>query len=406
MPTFHALLSPSSSKRWMTCTPSARLEAQEPDKETAYAEEGTIAHAVAECQLDYYLARNAELVYEDAWAECSKFHTFDSQLDGLAARCLEKGFDYRDIFETVHNRYVAIVWATYIAARNADPDAELLVEATLKLDDFIPEGFGSSDAVIIAGHSLQVFDLKYGQGVKVDANHNTQMMCYALGAIHGPGETYPVEDVTMTIIQPRLSHVSSFTMKADLLESWGHTELAPRASKAFWGNGSRVPGDHCKFCRVAARCRALATYASVLEAQGADPALLSMDELSDMLHRLGALRTLISSLEEYAMSKALAGTPVPGWKLVEGRGSRVITDPEGAAAALAQAGYTEADIYKPAELRTISELEKLTGRKAFASLLGSYVTKKAGKPALAPEDDPRPAFSPADSAARDFEDLA
>ena len=399
MPSAHALLSPSASKRWMTCAPSARLESAEPDKGSSYAREGTLAHAMAEALLTSALQAGW-----DAWPDNA------DSLAGFVGPELRQaeaeGYDAQDMLRTVSDKYCSIVWADYLTAKEWDPEAVLLVEATLKLDDFIPEGFGSSDAVIIYGRNLRVYDLKYGQGVKVDADHNTQMMCYAVGAMHGPGELYPVMYVAMTIIQPRLSHVSTWGLPADLLESWAVTELAPKARKAYQGEGARMPGDHCKFCRVAARCRALATFAQVTKEQASDPSLLTPDELSDLLHRLGTLRTFISSVEDYAMGKAMQGDPVPGWKLVEGRSSRVVTDPGQLAYVLNVEGYKDEDIMKPAELRTLTDLERIVGKKVFAALAEPYITRKAGKPTLVPADDPRPAYSPAESAAQDFADLS
>jgi len=411
MPSAHALLSPSASKRWMTCPPSARLEAGEPDKGTSYTREGTIAHAMAEAILVHALCEGWQAwpIFDEVKPSLQQSFA-DPAYDGLLAEqfaeAKAEGLDPWPMAETVWDRYCLIVYNDYLAALREDACAVLLVEAELKLDDFIPEGFGSSDAVLIWDDKLAVYDLKYGQGVKVDANHNTQMMCYALGALRGPGECYPVHFVSMTIIQPRLSHVSSFTMEAELLDAWGRHELAPKARKAWDGEGQRVPGEHCRFCKVAARCRALAAYSEVLMKQAQDPALLTLDELSDLLHRLGTVSAFVSSVESYAMGRALAGEDVPGWKLVEGRGSRAITDPVKVAEALRGAGYKDEDIYQAPSLRTLTELEKLTGKKAWAAIAGDLVVRKAGKPTLVPADDPRPAYSPAESAAQDFADIS
>ena len=242
----HALLAPSSAKRWMTCSPSARLEATIPNKDTAYTREGTIAHAMAEGILRDLLEQNL-----DHFPDAAEYLTSRSGII-LAEFCKtaeHDGLDWKEMAETVYEHYCRLVYEAYLGAKLEDPDAVLLIESKLKLSEFIPEGFGSSDAVLIYGDTLEVFDLKYGKGVKVYAEENAQMMCYALGAYCGQGEFYDIANVRMTIIQPRLRHESSWAMTAADLLNWAYNKLKPAALKAWKGEGEQTPGDHCRFCR-------------------------------------------------------------------------------------------------------------------------------------------------------------
>jgi len=391
MPTAHALLSPSSSKRWMTCSPSARACESVPRQDTPYTLEGTLAHSVAEMTLNYLLLEQAEAL-----------PTTEDMLSRMDFSGLDTdGIDITEMFVTVYEGYVCIVYAEYLSDKAQDPDTELQVEAELKLDSFIPEGFGSSDAVIITDNRLRVFDLKYGKGVKVEATANSQMMCYALGALYGPGEPYLISWVEMTIIQPRLHHISSYELRAETLSDWGHQVLKPAAEKAFRGEGEYIAGDHCRFCPVAHKCKALARYAESSVSAGSAPTLMTAEEVGQSLLKLDTIKAWISAIEEYALNECLEGRPIPGWKVVEGRSVRKITDVSGAVSTLVKLGWDEEQCYKPRELHTITELERMVGKKNFPDVLGAYVVKPQGKPTLAQESDPRPVFSPMQN---DFKD--
>ena len=394
MPTSHALLAPSASKRWMACPPSARIEALLPDKDTVYSREGTIAHSVAEFILRRYRDRRL-LPASDIWLEQQAWG--EEEWINLASEATLQGFDFKEIVETVHENYVKVVMEDYLTAQVQFSDAQLFVEAPLKLGAFIPEGFGSSDAVIIYNSTLQVYDLKYGKGVRVSAKDNPQMRCYALGALCGPAELMDISTVIMTIVQPRLQHVSSEALTADQLYLWGVNVLKPAAEKAWEGKGEPVPGEHCHFCKAAAQCPALRQMAEETAATGRKPELMSPEELSDCLSKLPVIKDWVSALEEHALAKALDGETIPGWKVVAGRSIRRISDPGAAELILEQAGFGPEDYFKPSELKGISDLEKLMGKKSFATLLGPYVVKPQGKPALAPIDDPRPEYSQAEA---------
>lgn len=406
----HALLAPSSAKRWMTCAPSARLEAKVPERETLYTREGTVAHAMAEYILGYYLSGNYTQFPggdEDVQAIINDIRTgMDYPFVTGLRRHIEDaeilGVDGCEMFEIVHEHYCRIVYEAYLAAKANDPNAELLIEAKLKLTEFIPEGFGSSDAVIIADKTLEVFDLKYGKGVKVEAENNPQMMCYALGAYAGPAETYFIDKVQMTIIQPRLRHVSSWEMPEKDLVYWAYNILKPAAARAFIGDGPQVPGDHCRFCKVSAKCRALAEHTLAISREPKEPGVMTLDEIAKLLPHFSTIKSWMSSVEEYALEAALEGDEVPGYKLVEGRSVRKISNSAEAIARLDGAGIPDENYLKPAELKTITDLEKTLTKKGFNTILGDLVIKPEGKPTLVENSDPREPWS---KAKNDFKNL-
>lgn len=394
----HALLAPSSAKRWMTCTPSARLEAAVPNKDTAYTREGTIAHAMAEGILRHML----EQKYDHMPEAGEFFETGGTEIAEFCRTCELEGFDWREMAVTVYEHYCRLVYEAYLGAQLEDPDAVLLIESKLQLAEFIPEGFGSSDAVLIYGDTLEVFDLKYGKGVKVDAEENAQMLCYALGAYCGQGEFYDIANVRMTIIQPRLRHESSWAMSAPDLLNWAHNTLKPAALMAWKGEGQQTPGEHCRFCRVAAQCKALADYTLRITEDKTEPGLMSLDDIAKLLPHFSTIKSWISSVEEFALEAALEGDTIPGYKVVEGRSVRKISNVAEAMARLEGNGIPAENYLKPAELKTITDLEKALTKKGFKTILGDLVIKPEGKPTLVEEADPREPFS---KARNDFKGL-
>lgn len=390
MPDQHAILGPSSAKRWMTCAPSARAEQTVPETASPYALEGTIAHECAEIMLNRYKGLQGLLSFDELRAEFTE--AFPARFLVLQKQCAELKVDFWEMLETVHDFYVVPVYEDYLEYRKMDKQARLLIEVKLELESFIPQGFGTSDAVIIADGILHVYDLKYGQGVKVDAENNPQMMCYALGALYGPAEEYLVDTVRMTILQPRLKHESQFEMSFGELLGWGKYTLRPAALKAFDGAGEYVPGDHCKFCKVAPRCRACALRATILSEANADPALLSDAELSELLGKIDSIENWAGKVKTYALDRVLRGDAIPGWKAVEGRSTRKISDQKAALDALTGAGFSPEDVLKPSELKSLTDLEKLLRKGAFNDILGPFISRTQGKPALAPDSDKRPAF--------------
>ena len=381
MPGLHALLSPSAAHRWLNCTAAPLLEADVKDEGSEYAEEGTLAHAYCAAKLKAFLG----LPYNDELAEIDglkdKYHT--GEMD-----------EYTDTYKT-------IVLEKYSAARKKTADALLLVETRLDFGSFVPDAFGTADAIIIADGTMEVIDFKYGKGVKVSAVENPQMMIYGLGAWDAFCDEYRIERVKMTIVQPRIDNLSEYEITARDLLTWAKDTLKPKAEEAYSGKGVQKPGAWCQFCKVKSSCRKLAKQCRSVADK--DVKLLTPEELArDILPVLPIVKTWLSGVEDYALAQALSGVQLPGWKIVEGRSVRKIVDTDAAITALTRAGYKTTKILKPQELRTITELEKLVGKKQFNAICGDYIDKPQGKPALAPESDKRPALDPA---AEDFKDV-
>lgn len=366
--TAHALLSASSSSRWLACPPSARLEARFPDSRSAYAADGTQAHALAEGLL--------------------KKH----EEDGGVPFVLSGPEWPRDMLDYV-DVYVSIVMEKLSEARKKTPDAVLLVEQRLDFSPWVPEGFGTGDAIVISDDTLEVIDLKYGKGVPVSAENNSQMRLYALGAYHNYGILYDFDRITMTIVQPRLDSVSSQTVELKELLDWGE-KVKLIAAKAWRGKGEYCAGPHCRFCRAAVRCRKLAEYnldCLKYEFMAAD--LMDPEDIVDVLKVEADVTKWLKTVKDYALDQAVNhGEKFPGMKLVEGRSIRTITDEEGLAGKLTKEGYT--DIYKPVEMKGITDLEKVCGKKNFVKLSEGFVTKPPGRPVLVPEEDKRPVWAP------------
>lgn len=379
----HALLSPSAAHRWINCTAAPRLEEGIEDKGSDYAAEGTLAHAYCAQKLKAFLGLPTDGEAEEIAALDGCYHT--GEMD-----------EYTDA-------YKAIVLEKFNAARARTPDARLLVEIRLDFSDYVPEAFGTADAIIIADGTMEVIDFKYGKGVSVSAVENPQMKIYALGAFDLFSFDYRIERVKMTIVQPRIDNLSEYELSVADLMAWTDEVLKPAAVEAFRGDGPQTPGEWCRFCKVKHSCKALAKCC-VDAAQGSpDPRLISPDELAkDILPILATVKTWLSGVEDYALQQALNGVRLDGWKVVEGRSNRKISDTEGCAAALSRAGYDTTAIFKPKELRTITDLEKLAGKKQFAAICGEFIEKPQGKPTLVPESDKRPAIDPV---ADDFKDI-
>ena len=371
----HAFLSPSAAHRWMHCTVAPSLEAGVPDTGSSYAEEGTLAHAYCAMKLKEFLGRDIS----DEAAEITE---------------LDKKY-YSGELDEYTDTYKDIVLEKFAEARATTRDASLLVEARLDFSRYIPGGFGTADAIIIADGRMEVIDFKYGKGVRVSAFKNPQMMIYALGAYEAYSFEYNIGSVRMTIVQPRIDNLSEYELPVDKLLGWAADELRPRAELAFAGMGTAAPGEWCQFCKVKSRCKALAAVCTGTMDGHPDPRLASKEDMERaILPRLATFKTWLSGVEEYALQQALGGVHYAGFKLVEGRSNRRVTDTEAVALALNKAGYKTAEIYKLQELRAITELEKLAGKKQFAALCGDYIEKPQGKPALVPESDKRPAIDP------------
>ena len=379
----HARLSPSSSHRWINCPGSVHLAEQcPPQGGSTYTAEGTEAHALAELKLRKFNEEGA-----------SDF--FNKQLDNA-----RNEFEYYSgEMEEATDFYYDIVTEKLI---QGGPDAELMIEQRFSLDKWVPESFGSADAVIIAGHTIEVCDLKYGKGVKVDAVGNPQLRLYGLGAAELFGDLYDFDTVRVTIIQPRLDHVSTEEISLEELRFWAEEEVAPRAQMAMNDSDFIQCGEWCRFCPAKAICRARAE--ANLELAKHDfkkPDLLTDEEIGEVLRKAEEVQKWVDDVSSYALVQALAGKQYTGWKLVEGRSIRKYADEIKVADTLKAAGYDEALLYER-KLNGITRMEKLVGKKKLTELLGNLLVKPAGKPVLVPESDKREAINTTEAAKADF----
>ena len=369
----HALLSASSSKQWLNCPPSAKLCAKESDRASPYAQEGTDAHALCEAKVLAALGRSPNDHSEN-------LDYYDAEMEDCATE------------------YCNYVMQQYEEAKTYCKDPQVMVEEKLDFSQWVPEGFGTGDCVIVADEVLQIVDFKYGLGVLVEAEWNPQMMCYALGALDLYDGIYDIHTVKMTIFQPRRDNVSTFTLSKEELLKWANTVLAPTAALAYKGEGEYKAGDHCQFCKVKATCRKRAEYNLELAKYDFEmPANLDDTEIAAILNRADELVSWVNDIKEYALSQALSGTKYDGYKLVEGKSNRKYTDESTVASVVADAGF---DPYEK-KLLGITAMTSLLGKQRFAELLGAYITKPQGKPTLVPDSDKRPALN---TAKDDFKD--
>ncbi|NYV67252.1 DUF2800 domain-containing protein [Bacillus sp. Gen3] len=377
----HALLSASASHRWLTCTPSVRLEEQFPDSTSEYAEEGTLAHEIAELKLrKYFVEPMSQSTFTRRLNKMKKHELFQDEM-----------LRHTDTYlEYLQGLTIGFSYSPYVA-----------VEKKLNYSSYAPEGFGTVDCLIIGGDTLYITDFKYGKGVKVDADNNPQMKLYALGAYMEYSFLYPIKNVHLAIIQPRLDSISEFTLSLDELLAWGE-EIKPLAQKAFNGEGEFVPGEHCKFCKAKSQCRARADqYTALEDFKSMKPPLISNDEVGQILEKAEHIESWVKALKEYALAECLKGNEIPNWKAVEGRTTRNFVDQDKAFEHLKSNGIDEAILYDRVPL-TVAKIEKELGKKEFKSLLEEpgLVVKSAGKPTLAPASDKRKAVGP--DAAEDF----
>ena len=363
-PKGHAVLSASSSHRWLNCNPSARLEQEFEDWETEAAAEGTAAHALAEHKLRKALKMRSSRP--------------QSQFDS-------------DEMEEHTDSYVEFVLEQLERAKQYCTDPMILIEQKLDFSCYVPDGFGTGDCLIVADKTLHIIDFKYGLGVLVDAYENPQMMLYALGALRIFDSLYDIEKVSMSIFQPRRENVSTWSIPVTELKQWADETLKPKADLAYAGKGEYVPGAWCQFCKAAVKCRARADARMELaKYEFALPPLLTDAEIEDILGKLDDLTKWANEIIAYAQDAAINhGKHWTGFKVVESKTNRKYTDETAVIEAANAAGYH--DIYKKS-LISITEMEKLMGKKTFSEILGEYVKKPQGKPTLVPASDKRPAI--------------
>lgn len=404
MPDIHALLSASSSKQWLHCTPSARLQEQFPNESSVYAAEGTFAHEVCEYKVKKYMKERVKRPQSEEY--------------------------YTEEIDQITDVYAEFVISVIEEMKRNGCEPLVMVEEKVDYSHIAPSGFGTADMLIIGRDEngkgvLHIADFKTGQGVFVDADHNSQMMLYALGGLAAYGYIYDIEIVRMSIIQPRLDNISTFECTRKELEDWGES-IRETAKLAYEGKGEQMPGDWCRFCRAKPVCKACKDEALSLcreefldlddgalsdgagtsskvdmsEPVFKQPGLVPISELAPLLPTLNRISSWIESVFAFISSEAINhGVPIPGYKVVEGRSKRVFTDTKGVVDTAVANGYT--DLYKK-QLITLTEFEKMMGKKKFAELLGKYVTKPPGKLSLVPESDPREAVDFSNAPEQEF----
>lgn len=366
----HALLSASGASKWLNCAPSARLEETFQDTQSEYAAEGSLAHEVAELKLrKYFLEPIGPRKFNNQIKKFKENPLWDDEI-------LKHTDVYLEYVQSIAHQYNS---SPYVA-----------VEKKILYDMYVPEGFGTGDCILIGGNTLHVIDFKYGKGVPVPAEDNSQMKLYALGAYAEYSFLYNIETIKLVIIQPRLNNISEYELSAaDLLE-WGES-IKPIAEKAFKGEGEFISGEHCRFCRAKSLCRARSEFnISLEEFNQMKPPLISNEEVGQILEKAQNLAKWVKDLEDYALSACLQGEIIPGWKAVEGRGSRQYTDIDVAFEDLKSEGIDEALLYERKPL-TVPALEKVLGKKQYRELLEGkgHVKSEPGKPTLVRESDKR-----------------
>ena len=387
--TAHAKLSASGSEKWMTCTPSANLEAQFPDEGSEFAREGTFAHAVFEQEMLIYLGRPTEPLPKEL------MH-FDSQ-------------ELRDYVAEAVNYAIRRIEEIKLDCK----DPVIMVEKRLDFSVWVPDGFGTGDLVIVADGIVEVMDLKYGKGIYVNPLENSQLRLYGLGAVNELSHLYDLFRVRMTVLQPRLHNFGTEEIHIEDLMSWANDVVAPLATQAWFGRGEFVAGEHCTscFCKARYTCPARAAQAiavaqqefgAIEDAQPPLPESLSMDRIAELLPKADMVIDWFNDLKAYALKQATEhNTIVPGYKMVEGRSNRKYSDQDAVAAKLVEAGIPEEVIYERS-LLGITAMEKAVGKKVFAQVLDGLIIKPEGKPTLVPVSDKRPALASAASAVEDF----
>lgn len=383
----HALLSASGAELWLNCPASAVANEQYPDETSEYAQEGTIAHEVAQ-------------VYAEAITGQTGHSALDADLNELRAKWGAEAIT-GEMLECAES------YADYIREHMTDTSIVML-EQRLDFSPWVPEGFGTGDCIIIDDGVLTVIDFKYGQGVAVDSEGNPQMQLYALGAINDYGCVYDFDEVVMSIYQPRINNISEARLSVAELMDWAETVVKPRAAEAFSGKASYCAGAHCrKFCKHAGRCQTLTDYCSdFVETHGLRVAVphLTADQYLEIVQMEPLLKMWLDRVTRAATDQILAGGKINGLKVVEGRSTRKWDDPDLVEERLlADCGgpYTEEDILEPATLKTVAAMEKAIGKKKLAELVGDLIVKAPGKPTLVQSSDKRPDYDPG----ADFEAL-
>lgn len=389
MPGTHALLSASSAERWINCPPSAKICAEIPDTETVYAAEGTLAHSMCEVKLTAYATATPKRTVTTKLNKIKKNELYNPEMDRYTD-------EYADFVKKLALSYPS--------------KAHIAIENKVNFSNYVPDGFGTADCIIIHSSELHIIDFKYGTGVHVSAEDNSQLKLYALGALNAYGMFYAVDKVFLHIVQPRLNNFSDWETDVAALKEWGES-IKHIAQLAYEGKGKMKAGKHCMFCKIKSTCRKraeenleLAKYQfakPVPLAKKGEPTL-SGDEVGEVLVTAQRLKSWVEDLEKYALGAILEGKEIKGWKAVEGRGSRCWNgDTDAVVQRLAALNYPE-DIAFERKMLTAPQLEKVIGKTDFANNFNDLVVKTKGKPTLAPKADKRPVYAQGATAAEDF----
>lgn len=368
----HAYLSASASHRWLACPPSAKLCANILDQASEYAQQGTDCH-----ELCAYLVEKA--LGRDVINPTENLTYYDAEMQN----CAEEYRNY--VLEQIE------------ASKEFCKDPQVMIEQRLDFSRWVENGFGTGDCVIVADEVLQIIDYKHGLGILVSAGDdehggNSQMMCYALGALEVFGDIYDINQIKMTIFQPRRDNISTYTISKEDLLKWADEVLAPIAQLAYVGKGEFNAGDHCTFCKVKATCRKRAEYNLELAKYDFEmPATLDDTEIAAILEKVDEMISWGNDIKDYALQQAQSGVHFEGWKIVEGRSNRKYTDENAVADTVKDAGF---DPYEK-KLLGITAMSTLLGKKKFEELLGGLIYKPPSKPTLVPESDKRPAMNTA-----------
>lgn len=381
----HALLSPSGASRWLACTPSARLEETYPSTSNTAADEGTLAHSLSELMIRNHFKIINHITYQRELKKIKAHQLYNAEMQD---HCTD--------------------YMTFILEKHGElSDPTIFIEELIDLQEFVPEGFGTVDCVMIADNILDINDLKYGKGVLVQAENNKQMMLYALGALKKYSLLYHIDKVRMTIFQPRLNNYSSFEVDAQWLLEWGETFVKPQSNKAFEGKGEYTPGEHCRFCKARNSCKALANFnMDLAKYVFEDPNKLTDEDISNILEKAPDFLVWLGNIKDYALQEAVVnGKSWPRFKLVQGRSNRKYTDEEAIQKALKKAKLDESLYMTKPSLIGITALEKNIGKAEVEKFVGPFIIKPPGAATLVPEWDKRPAISSAEAAKEAFENI-
>ncbi len=376
----HALLSPSSAYRWLNCPLAPRLEAELPDRPSDYAKEGTLAHSVCEITAKKYFKKIKAVEYNKTIKKLKTDPLWDDEMLLTAEKYVEH----------ISERAMSFDYEPY-----------LTFEVKVDITYYVPEAYGTCDCVMVGGDTLVITDYKHGKGVPVSPVKNPQLMLYALGALNLYNPIYgdAIQKVEIFIDQPRLNSYEGWVCEAKELLEWG-LSLKPKAQQAFMGVGEYNAGDWCRFCRANGICKAQTEmqtsafddFLSVIDNTPRNPALLTSDEIGSALEKGKTLVEWYETLRQKTLEMLLEGNSIPGWKIVEGRSTRVWTDQDKALETIQKSGIDRAIIYDSVP-KTLAQLEKLLGIVKFNEIAGAFVTKPQGKPTLVPASDSRSDFN-------------